>query len=108
MKKEIAKKVGDLKVIPLGDRVLLKPILKDDKKNISGIVMPETIDKEKPETGKVVAVGEGKIEDGKKIPMTVQVGQTVMFSRYGYDEVKIDDEEYYIVKEDSILAVIKS
>ncbi len=107
MKKEIAKKTGDLKVIPLGDRVLVKPILKNDKKNISGIIMPETIDKEKPETGKVVAVGEGKIEDGKRIPMTVKVGQTVMFSRYGYDEVKIDDEEYYIVKEDSVLAIIK-
>jgi len=67
MKKEIAKKTGDLKVIPLGDRVLVKPILKNDKKNISGIIMPETIDKEKPETGKVVAVGEGKIEDGNLV-----------------------------------------
>lgn len=107
MKKEIAKKTVDLKVIPLGDRVLLKPIVNDNKKSISGIIMPETIDKEKPETGKVVAVGEGKIDDGKRIPISVQVGQTVMFSKYGYDEIKIDDEEYYIVKEDSILAIIK-
>jgi len=69
--------------------------------------IPETVDKEKPEQGKVVAVGEGHYDDGKLIPVRVKVGDRVLFSKYGYDDVKIGDEEYYILKEENILAVIK-
>jgi len=96
------------KIIPLGDRVLLK--VSEDKngsKTASGIYIPDTVDKEKPEQGKVVAVGEGKYIDGKLIPLNVKVGDKVVFSKYGYDEVKVGEEEFLIIKEDNILAVIK-
>ncbi|NQV88237.1 MAG: co-chaperone GroES [Parcubacteria group bacterium] len=104
MKKENENKS---KITPLGDRVLIKPFIKEDKKTSSGIIIPDTVDKEKPEQGKVIAVGSGKYEDGKFIPVNVKVGDTVVFSKYGYDEVKIEEEEYYILKEDSLLAIIK-
>jgi len=106
MKKEVHKEIF-AKIRPLGDRVLIKPIAKEDKKTESGIIIPDTVDKEKPEQGKVVAVGEGRYEDGKIIPVRVKVGDKVMFSKYGYDEIKVDGEEYFILKEDSVLAVIK-
>ncbi len=95
-------------IIPLGDRVLVKPISKDEKKSASGIIIPETIDKEKPEKGKVIAVGDGRItDDGKVIPVNVKKGDVVIFSKYGPDEIKVDEEEYYILSESNILAVIK-
>ena len=96
-------------IIPLGDRVLVKPMQKDEgKKTASGIIIPETIDKEKPEQGKVVAVGNGRMNDeGNVIPMNVKIGDTVIFSKYGPEEIKVDGEEYYILSEISILAVIK-
>lgn len=102
---KIEKSAGP-KVFPIGDRVLLMP-LKEETKSASGIIIPDTVDKEKPEQGIVVAVGEGKFEDGMLVPMRVKVGDTVMFSKYGYDEVKVDDEEYFMVKEDNILAILK-
>jgi chaperonin GroES len=95
-------------VMPLADRVLVKPQEDESQKTASGIYIPETAQKEKPERGEVIAVGEGKRnENGQIIPMRVKVGDTIMFSKYGFDEVKIDDEEYYIVTEASILAIIK-
>ncbi len=95
-------------IVPLGDRVLVKPISKDEKKSSSGIIIPETIDKEKPEQGKVVAVGNGRINDeGKIIPMSVKKGDIVIFSKYGPDEIKVDGEEYYVLSESNILAIIK-
>ncbi len=95
-------------IIPLGDRVLVKPISKDEKKSASGIIIPETIDKEKPEKGKVIAVGDGRItDDGKVIPVNVKKGDIVIFSKYGPDEIKVDEEEYYILSESNVLAVIK-
>ena len=94
-------------IIPLGDRVLVKPAEKE-KKTKSGIIIPDTVDKERPEMGKVIAVGEGKVTDeGKVIPPKVKVGNTVLFTKYGPDEVKLDDEEYLIVSESNILAIIK-
>lgn len=94
-------------IIPLGDRVLVKP-MEREKKTKSGIIIPDTVDKERPEMGRVIAVGEGKITDeGKVIPVKVKVGATVLFTKYGPDEVKIDDEEYLIVSEGNILAIIK-
>ena len=79
-----------------------------DERSPSGIIIPDTARKEKPERGVVVAVGEGKRnERGEVLAMRIKVGDTVMFSKYGYDEVKIDEVEYYIVSEPNILAVIK-
>ena len=96
------------KIIPLGDRVLVKAATKDDKKTASGIIIPDTVDKEKPDLGTVVAVGSGRVTDsGETIPMRVKVGDTVLFSKYGPDEVTIDDEEYLVLSENNILAVIK-
>lgn len=97
------------RIIPLGDKVLVKPLSGDEgKKTKSGIIIPETIDKEKPEQGKVVAVGQGRMNDeGKLLPMKVKIGDLVLFSKYGPDEVKIDGEEYFILSEGSILAIIK-
>lgn len=111
-KKQVSKKAGtsSIGVLPLGDRVVIKPLSAEEmgRKLPSGIIIPETIDKEKPEQGKVVAVGPGKKnEDGKLVPLSVKVGERVMFSKYGYDEVKIGGVEYYIVQESNILAVIK-
>lgn len=100
-------KAESISISPLGDRVVVKPASKNEEKTLaSGIIIPETADKERPATGKVVAVGPGKTEDGKVVPVGVKVGQTVIFSKYGYDEVKMDNEEYYILSESQILAVI--
>jgi len=105
MAKKEAKKGS---ITPLADRVLVKPEAEGDEKTASGIIIPDTAKKEKPEQGKVVAVGEGKRnEKGDILPMRVKVGDTVVFSKYGYDEVTLDDEEYYIVQESNILAIIK-
>jgi chaperonin GroES len=96
------------KIMPLGDRVLIKPIFVDEHaKSEFGIIIPDTVSKEKPEQGKVVAVGEGKYIDGTLVPPRVKVGDKVLFSKYGFDEVKINDEEFYILKEENILAIIK-
>ncbi len=96
-----------IKIQPLYDRVLLEIPTREEKTK-GGIIIPDTVDKEKPEQGKIIAVGEGRIaEDGKLIPMKVKVGDTVVFSKYGYDEITIDDTTYYMLKEESILAVIK-
>lgn len=92
-------------IVPLGNRVLIEPVTIDEKTD-SGIILPDSAQKEKPEQGTVIAVGEGKFDDGARIPMTVQKGDTVVFSKYGYDEVKIEDKEYYIIEEDKILGII--
>ena len=95
-----------MKVKPLGDRVLVKPI-EEDEVSKGGIIIPDTA-KEKPQEGKVVAVGTGKLdEDGKKIPFNVKKGDKVLMPKYGGTEIKIDDKEYQIVREDDILAVIE-
>jgi chaperonin GroES len=95
---------------PLGDRVIVEPLREDEsKKTKSGIIIPETVDKERPERGKIVAVGPGKTnEDGVTVPLSVKKGQVIIFSKYGPDEVKIDDKKYLIISESSILAVIES
>ena len=95
-------------VVPLGDRVLLRPLDLSETGSVtaSGIIIPDTVSKDKPEQGEVVAVGEGKWDDGKLIKPTVKVGDRVVFSKYGYDEIKIGDKEYYILREDNILAII--
>ncbi len=96
-------------IVPLGDRILVKPLSSDDiKKTKSGIIIPDTVSKERPEQGKVVAVGEGRqTDDGKIVKLRVKVGDTILFSKYGPDEVKIDGEEFMILKEEQVLAIIK-
>lgn len=107
-KKSDKKNESTLKIIPLGDRVVLKPLNEEESsKTSSGIIIPDTVSKEKPEQGVVVAVGEGKWDDGELVPMNVKVGDRVVFSRYGYDEIKMDGVEYYVLKEENILAIIK-
>lgn len=97
-------------VMPLGDRVLVKPLSKEETQTTSfGIIIPETVNKERPEQGTVVAVGPGKrAEDGKTVPVAVAVGDRVLFSKYGFDEVKVNGAEYYIIAESNILAVLKN
>ncbi|MCK4436935.1 co-chaperone GroES [bacterium] len=91
---------------PLGDRVLVKPLEKEEKTK-GGIVLPDTA-KEKPQEGKVVAVGGGRVsEDGKTIPLEVKKGDKILFGRYSGTEVKIEEEECLIMKEEDILAIIK-
>jgi chaperonin GroES len=91
---------------PLGDKVVVKPEEKGEQKLASGIIIPETADKERPARGTVVAVGPGKHEDGKHVHMHVKAGDEVLFSKYGYDEVKIDGQEYFILSESSILGIL--
>jgi len=96
-------------IVPLGDRILVRPIREDELKSKSGIIIPESVSQEKPERGKVVAIGEGKWnEDGdRRIPPGVKVGDIVLFTKYSPDEIKIDEEEYFVLREESILAIIK-
>lgn len=95
-----------MNIRPLDDRVLIEPISKEEQTK-SGIVLPDTAE-EKPEQGRVVAVGSGKIDaEGRRIPMTVKVGDVVLFTKYGPNEVKIDNKEYLIAKEEDILAIIE-
>lgn len=107
--KESKKSTESTKIVPLGDRILIKPFSAEESgsKSQYGIIIPETIDKEKPEQGLVLAVGEGKYEHGKLVPMRIKAGDKVLFSKYGYDEVKVGEEEYYILKEESVLAIFK-
>lgn len=94
-----------MQVQPLFDQVLIKP-LPQEQTTSSGIVIPDTA-KEKPQQGKVEAVGRGAIgKDGSRLAMEVQVGQTVYYKKWGGNEVKIDGEEYLLVKQEDILAVI--
>ena len=90
---------------PCGDRVLVKPNVEEEK-TAGGIVLPDTA-KERPQWGEVIAVGPGKWdEDGKhRVPMDVKVGDKVIFAKYGGTEVKVDGEEYLILRESDILAV---
>lgn len=95
-------------IIPLADRVVVKPLSGDEAITASGIIIPDTVSKEKPEQGMVVAVGEGRTtDDGKVISLKVKEGDTIIFSKYGPDEITVDDEEYLIISESSILAVLK-
>lgn len=104
------KNISSVGILPLGDRVLIKraDVSESEKSGKFGIIIPDTVSKEKPEQGKVVAVGEGRRdESGKLIPLSVKIGDTVIFSKYAYDEVKSGGEEYIMVKEENILAIIK-
>lgn len=96
-----------MKIKPLADYVLIEPI-KEEEKTKAGILLPETAEKERPEKGKVIAVGPGRRDEkGNLVPMNVKPGQKVLFKKYGPDEIKVDDKEYLICKEEDILAIIE-
>ena len=94
-----------MNIRPLGDRVVIKR-LEAEEKTKSGIVLTGTA-KERPQEAEVVAVGPGKVEDGKEIKMEVKVGDKVLYSKYAGTEVKMGEEEYIILKQDDILAVVE-
>jgi chaperonin GroES len=94
-----------MKVKPLGDRVVIQPS-EGQEKTKGGIVLPDTA-KEKPQEGKIIAVGTGKkTEDGKVIPLTVKAGDKVLYGKYSGTEITVDGEEYLIVREEDILAIV--
>jgi len=91
---------------PLHDHVIVKAITADEITK-SGIVLPDTVDKEKPEKGEVVAVGQGKLMDnGQRAPMSVKVGDKVMFKKYSPDEIKVEGKEYLVISEGDVIAII--
>ncbi|MBR6451654.1 MAG: co-chaperone GroES [Lachnospiraceae bacterium] len=94
-----------MKLVPLGDRVVLKQLVAEETTK-SGIVLPGQ-GKEKPQQAEVIAVGPGGVIDGKEVKMQVSVGQQVIFSKYAGTEVKLEEEEYIIVKQNDILAVVE-
>jgi chaperonin GroES len=95
-----------MKVRPLHDRILVKRIEEGEVRK-GGIIIPDTA-KEKPQEGKVVAAGNGKVtEDGKRIPLDVKAGDKILFGKYSGSEVKVDDEEYLILREEDVLAIIE-
>ncbi len=96
-----------MKIKPLHDYVLVEPI-KQKEVTKGGIIIPETAREERAVKGKIIAVGPGKInEKGEKVPMSVKEGQIVLFKKYAPDEIKIDDKEYYFIREDDIMAIIE-
>ena len=96
-----------MKVRPLHDRIIVKRIEEGEQK-VGGIIIPDTA-KEKPQQGKVIAAGTGKVkDDGKRIPLDVKEGDTILFGKYSGQEIKIDGDEHLIMREDEVLAVLES
>ncbi|MDD5551581.1 MAG: co-chaperone GroES [Candidatus Pacebacteria bacterium] len=95
-----------MNIKPLSDYILIEP-LKEEEKTKSGIILPETAEKEQPQEGKVVATGPGKqLKSGERAKMEVKEGDKVLFRKYGPDEIKVDEKEYLIAKQEDILAII--
>lgn len=94
-----------MKIKPLRDQVLIEPLKEEVKRG--GIILPDTVHKERPEQGKVIAVGEGKIVDGVLQKPAVKKGDVVLFTKYGPNQIKIDEKEYLIAKEEDILAIVE-
>jgi chaperonin GroES len=95
-----------MKIRPLHDRILVKRVEEQEVKK-GGIIIPDTA-KEKPQEGKVIAVGNGKVNDeGKKIPLDVKAGDRILFGKYSGSEVKVEDEEYLILREEDVLGIIE-
>jgi chaperonin GroES len=96
-----------MNIKPLNDHVVVKPAANEEVTK-AGIVLPDTVDKEKPEKGEVVAIGPGKmLDNGQRAAMSVKVGDVVMFKKYSPDEIKVDDKEYLVISESDILAIIQ-
>ena len=95
-----------IKIQPLGDRLIVKAVEPKEVKK-GGIIIPDTT-KEKPQEGEVLAVGKGKVaDDGKLIPMEVKAGDRVLYGKYSGTEIKINDEEYLIMREEDVLGIVK-
>ena len=95
-----------MKIRPLHDRLLVERLEEKEVKK-GGIIIPDTA-KEKPQEGKVIAVGNGKVsDDGKKIPLDVKAGDKILFGKYSGSEVKLDDKEYLIMREEDVLAILE-
>ena len=96
-----------MKAKPLHDHVIVKPVAEDEVTK-SGIVLPDTVDKERPEKGEVVSIGPGKLLDnGQRAPMSVKAGDRVMFKKYSPDEIKVDGEEYLVISEGDIMLILE-
>ena len=96
-----------MKIKPISDHILIEPI-KEEEKTKTGILLPDTAEKERPEQGKVIACGPGKKDKtGKFIPLEIKSGDKVLFTKYGPSEIKVDDKEYLIAKEEDILAILE-
>jgi len=108
MKKTENKKTVRTNIMPLGSRVLIRPFTKEELigTNSFGIILPDS-SKEKSQHGEVLAVGPGEYQDGKLVAVSVKIGDKVVFSKYGYDDVTVGDEELYLIKEENILAILK-
>ncbi|SHI40190.1 co-chaperone GroES [Lutispora thermophila] len=94
-----------MNIKPLGDRVVIK-VLENEETTKSGIVLPGTA-KEKPMQGEVLAVGSGELVDGKRVPLELKVGDRVIYSKYAGTEVKVDGEEYLILRQNDVLAIVE-
>ena len=93
-------------LMPLNDHIVVKAVT--EQKTVGGIILPETADKEKPEKGEVIAVGPGKLlENGSRAALSVKVGDIVVFKKYSPDEVKVGKDEYLVIREDDVLAIVK-
>ncbi len=99
-------KAEQTSILPLRDRIVVAPLPKDEV-TLSGILIPDSAKQDKPEQGTVIAVGPGVFDSGKLVPMTLKVGDTILFSKYGYKEVKVGGKEYFILSESEVLAVLK-
>ncbi|MEI6663123.1 MAG: co-chaperone GroES [Actinomycetes bacterium] len=95
-----------MKLKPLGDRLILRAI-DEEETTASGIVLPDTA-KEKPQKGEVLAVGDGRIEDGSRVPLDVKAGDEVLYSKYGGTEIKVDGEDLLVLRESDVLAIVES
>ena len=95
------------RIRPLHDRVIVKRVEEQEQKSKGGIIIPDTA-KEKPQEGRVVAVGSGKREDGKVIPLDVKTGDRILFGKYSGSEIKLDGEEHLILREEDILGVLEA
>jgi chaperonin GroES len=94
-----------MNIKPLADRVLVKRLEEDEEQKIGGIIIPDTA-KEKPQEAEIVAVGPGKVEDGNRVELEVKVGDKVLIGKYSGTEVKVEGDEYLIMREDDILAIV--
>ncbi len=93
-------------LVPLNDHIVVKAVT--EQKTVGGIILPETADKEKPERGEVIAVGPGKLMDnGGRAAPSVKIGDIVVFKKYSPDEIKVGKDEYLVIREDDVLAIVK-
>ena len=101
----MAKSKAKVGIQPLADRVLVKRLDEEEEQKVGGIIIPDTA-KEKPQEAEVVAVGPGQLDSGERVPLEVKAGDKVLIGKYSGTEVKIDGDEYLIMREDDILAIV--